>query len=77
MNKLSCNYFFSKNQNTVVHDVGVLVQGSTQEREEANILIPLKPVEKSWQPQEFFPDSSSESFIDERIISRFFFQELH
>ena len=41
------------------------MQGSTQEREEANILIHLKPVEKSWRPQDVFPDSSSESFIDE------------
>lgn len=30
-----------------------------------NILVHLKPVEKSWQPQDFLPDPSLESFHDE------------
>ncbi|KAK8936495.1 hypothetical protein KSP39_PZI012462 [Platanthera zijinensis] len=30
-----------------------------------NILVHLKPVEKCWQPHEFLPDSSLESFEDE------------
>ncbi|KAL0927948.1 hypothetical protein M5K25_002176 [Dendrobium thyrsiflorum] len=30
-----------------------------------NILVHLKPVEKSWQPQDFLPDPSAESFHDE------------
>lgn len=30
-----------------------------------NLLVHLKPVEKCWQPQDFLPDSSSESFFDE------------
>ncbi|KAH9326672.1 hypothetical protein KI387_006850 [Taxus chinensis] len=32
---------------------------------EDNILIHLKPVEKSWQPQDFLPDPASEGFIDD------------
>ncbi|EHA8591393.1 Stearoyl-[Cocos nucifera] len=38
---------------------------SLEEWAENNILVLLKPVEKSWQPQDFLPDSSSESFYDE------------
>lgn len=30
-----------------------------------NLLPLLKPVAKSWQPQDFLPDSSSESFLEE------------
>ncbi|ERN15038.1 hypothetical protein AMTRI_Chr02g214150 [Amborella trichopoda] len=30
-----------------------------------NILVHLKAVEKSWQPQDFLPDPSSEGFLDE------------
>jgi len=30
-----------------------------------NILVHLKTVEKSWQPQDFLPDPSSEGFLDE------------
>ncbi|XP_020596392.1 stearoyl-[acyl-carrier-protein] 9-desaturase, chloroplastic-like [Phalaenopsis equestris] len=30
-----------------------------------NILVHLKPVEKCWQPQDFLPDPSAESFHDE------------
>lgn len=30
-----------------------------------NLLPMLKPVSKSWQPQDFLPDASSESFFDE------------
>jgi hypothetical protein len=34
-------------------------------------LLPLlKPVEKSWQPQDFLPDASSESFFDEVLALR-------
>ncbi|PSS35740.1 Stearoyl-[acyl-carrier-protein] 9-desaturase [Actinidia chinensis var. chinensis] len=32
---------------------------------EQNILVHLKPVEKSWQPQDFLPDSASEGFHDQ------------
>uniref|UniRef100_A0A0C9S957 Acyl-[acyl-carrier-protein] desaturase n=1 Tax=Wollemia nobilis TaxID=56998 RepID=A0A0C9S957_9CONI len=32
---------------------------------EDNILVHLKPVEKSWQPQDLLPDASSEGFFDE------------
>ncbi|XP_073099704.1 stearoyl-[acyl-carrier-protein] 9-desaturase, chloroplastic-like [Elaeis guineensis] len=38
---------------------------SLEEWAESNILVLLKPVEKSWQPQDFLPDSSSEGFFDE------------
>jgi acyl-[acyl-carrier-protein] desaturase len=30
-----------------------------------NILVLLKPVEKSWQPQDYLPDPSSDGFYDE------------
>jgi acyl-[acyl-carrier-protein] desaturase len=30
-----------------------------------NILVLLKPVERSWQPQDYLPDAASESFDDE------------
>ncbi|CAD6244321.1 unnamed protein product [Miscanthus lutarioriparius] len=30
-----------------------------------NILVLLKPVERSWQPQDYLPDAASESFADE------------
>jgi len=43
---------------------------------EKNILIHLKPVEKSWQPQDFLPDSSSEGFIEQVIELRERSQEL-
>lgn len=34
-------------------------------------LLPLlKPVDKSWQPQDFLPDASSESFFDEVLALR-------
>ncbi|KQJ99564.1 stearoyl-[acyl-carrier-protein] 9-desaturase 5, chloroplastic [Brachypodium distachyon] len=32
---------------------------------EDNVLVFLKPVEKSWQPQDYLPDPSSEGFYDE------------
>eukprot|EP01018_Ginkgo_biloba_P001018 Gb_25465 [translate_table: standard] len=32
---------------------------------ERNVLVNLKPVERSWQPQDFLPNPSSESFQDE------------
>ncbi|KAK8558219.1 hypothetical protein V6N13_038692 [Hibiscus sabdariffa] len=32
---------------------------------EDNILIHLKPTEKSWQPQDFLPDSKSDGFYDQ------------
>ncbi|GER27903.1 acyl-[acyl-carrier-protein] desaturase [Striga asiatica] len=32
---------------------------------EKNVLVHLKPVEKCWQPQDFLPDPTSESFHDE------------
>uniref|UniRef100_A0A453K8C8 Uncharacterized protein n=1 Tax=Aegilops tauschii subsp. strangulata TaxID=200361 RepID=A0A453K8C8_AEGTS len=32
---------------------------------EDNILVLLKPVEKSWQPQDYLPDPSSDGFYDE------------
>ncbi|KAF6162256.1 hypothetical protein GIB67_008385 [Kingdonia uniflora] len=32
---------------------------------ENNLLIYLKPVEKSWQPQDFLPDAASEEFYDD------------
>ncbi|CAM0950657.1 unnamed protein product [Alopecurus aequalis] len=32
---------------------------------EDNILVLLKPVEKSWQPQDYLPDASSDGFYDE------------
>eukprot|EP01018_Ginkgo_biloba_P035360 Gb_30830 [translate_table: standard] len=32
---------------------------------ESNVLVNLKPVERSWQPQDFLPNPSSESFQDE------------
>eukprot|EP01018_Ginkgo_biloba_P001129 Gb_06753 [translate_table: standard] len=32
---------------------------------ESNVLINLKPVERSWQPQDFLPNPSSESFEEE------------
>ncbi|CAK9161690.1 unnamed protein product [Ilex paraguariensis] len=32
---------------------------------EQNILVHLKPVEKSWQPQDFLPDPASEGFHDQ------------
>ncbi|KAH6834859.1 Plant stearoyl-acyl-carrier-protein desaturase family protein [Perilla frutescens var. hirtella] len=32
---------------------------------EDNVLIHLKPVEKSWQPQDFLPDPSSDEFHDQ------------
>jgi len=38
---------------------------SLEDWAENNILIHLKSVEKSWQPQDFLPDPSSEDFIDE------------
>ncbi|XP_010905205.1 stearoyl-[acyl-carrier-protein] 9-desaturase, chloroplastic-like [Elaeis guineensis] len=38
---------------------------SLEEWAENNILVLLKPVEKSWQPQDFLPDSSSEGFYEE------------
>lgn len=38
---------------------------SLEDWADSNILIHLKPVEKSWQPQDFLPDPSSEGFIDE------------
>ena len=47
----------------------VKVFKSLKDWENRNILIHLKPIEKSWKPQYFFPDSSFKSFIDERLIS--------
>lgn len=32
---------------------------------EENLLPQLKPVEKSWQPQDYLPDPSSDTFLDE------------
>ncbi|KAK8558220.1 hypothetical protein V6N13_038693 [Hibiscus sabdariffa] len=32
---------------------------------EDNIIIHLKPTEKSWQPQDFLPDSKSDGFYDQ------------
>eukprot|EP00262_Sarcandra_glabra_P002899 TRINITY_DN132_c0_g1_i1.p1 TRINITY_DN132_c0_g1~~TRINITY_DN132_c0_g1_i1.p1 ORF type:complete len:397 (-),score=60.90 TRINITY_DN132_c0_g1_i1:202-1392(-) len=32
---------------------------------EQNILVHLKPVEKSWQPNDFLPDSASEGFFEQ------------
>ncbi|KAJ3675712.1 hypothetical protein LUZ60_004754 [Juncus effusus] len=43
---------------------------------ESTILPYLKPVEKSWQPQDFLPDPSSESFYDEVIELRKRCQEI-
>lgn len=39
---------------------------SLQDWAEENILVLLKPVEKSWQPSDFLPDPSSEGF-DEQV----------
>ncbi|MQM14971.1 hypothetical protein Taro_047907, partial [Colocasia esculenta] len=38
---------------------------SLEDWAENNILVHLKPVEKSWQPQDFLPEPSSEGFHDE------------
>ncbi|XP_010271618.1 PREDICTED: stearoyl-[acyl-carrier-protein] 9-desaturase, chloroplastic-like [Nelumbo nucifera] len=38
---------------------------SMEDWAEKNILVHLKPVEKSWQPQDFLPDSSSEGFYEQ------------
>lgn len=38
---------------------------SLEDWAEDNILVHLKSVEKSWQPQDFLPDSSSEGFFEE------------
>ena len=38
---------------------------SLEDWADSNILFHLKPVENSWQPQDFLPDPSSEGFIDE------------
>ena len=38
---------------------------SLEEWAENNILVHLKPVERSWQPQDFLPDPASEGFMDE------------
>ncbi|KAG0488187.1 hypothetical protein HPP92_006729 [Vanilla planifolia] len=38
---------------------------SLQDWAKDNILVHLKPVEKCWQPQDFLPDPSSESFHDD------------
>ncbi|XP_008810268.2 stearoyl-[acyl-carrier-protein] 9-desaturase, chloroplastic-like [Phoenix dactylifera] len=38
---------------------------SLEEWAENNILVLLKPVENSWQPQDFLPDSQSEGFYEE------------
>lgn len=38
---------------------------SLEDWAEKNILVLLKPVETSWQPQDFLPDPSSEGFHDE------------
>jgi len=43
---------------------------SLEEWAEKDILIHLKPVDKSWQPQDFLPDSSSEGFIEQVIELR-------
>jgi len=43
----------------------VEIFNSLEDWAENNILIHLKSVEKSWQPQDFLPDPSSEGFIDE------------
>ena len=43
---------------------------SLEEWAEKDILIHLKPVDKSWQPQDFLPDPSSEGFIDQVIELR-------
>eukprot|EP00253_Pinus_taeda_P019500 PITA_19500 len=43
---------------------------SLDEWAEKNILIHLKPVDKSWQPQDLLPDPSSEGFIDQLIELR-------
>eukprot|EP00253_Pinus_taeda_P004167 PITA_04167 len=37
---------------------------------EKNILIHLKPVDQSWQPQDFLPDPSSEGFVEQLIELR-------
>ncbi|XP_006828769.2 stearoyl-[acyl-carrier-protein] 9-desaturase, chloroplastic isoform X1 [Amborella trichopoda] len=38
---------------------------SLEDWAEHNILVHLKAVEKSWQPQDFLPDPTSEGFLDE------------
>ncbi|KAL4186524.1 hypothetical protein AMTRI_Chr09g34370 [Amborella trichopoda] len=38
---------------------------SLEDWAEHHILVHLKAVEKSWQPQDFLPDPSSEGFLDE------------
>ncbi|KAH7290914.1 hypothetical protein KP509_30G069200 [Ceratopteris richardii] len=38
---------------------------SLQDWAEANILPFLKPVERSWQPQDFLPDPSSDAFLED------------
>ncbi|KAF8391772.1 hypothetical protein HHK36_022006 [Tetracentron sinense] len=38
---------------------------SMEDWAEKNILVHLKPVEKSWQPQDFLPNSASEGFIEQ------------
>ncbi|KAL8479279.1 hypothetical protein ACS0TY_026221 [Phlomoides rotata] len=38
---------------------------SMEEWAENNLLVHLKPVEKSWQPQDFLPDPASDGFHDE------------
>lgn len=38
---------------------------SMEEWAEHNILTQLRPIEKSWQPQDFLPDPCSDGFIDQ------------
>eukprot|EP00955_Chlamydomonas_euryale_P101845 365377-Chlamydomonas_euryale.AAC.20 len=59
-------YIFLSNQRVhSLHRQGEEVISSMSSWAEDNLLRLLKPVEKSWQPQDLLPDASSPDFIDQ------------